>query len=268
MIEPEKIDETKVTETTEEIQPMQPEEKEKPFDEFVRKYGVPSSIIVAGLVIAASVFFSLGNGKQGSGQTVNNTNPDSNVAGATQNSKIDVSADDDPVLGSTDAEVTIIEFSDFQCPFCRSFWRDTLPQIKEKYIDSGKVKFVYRDFPLSSIHPSAQIAAEAANCAGDQGKYWEMHDKMFTEQDKLGPNTVTFTKDDLKKWAGEIGLNANTFNSCVDSGRHTEEVQKDFADGRTAGITGTPGFSVNGHLISGALPYSAFEQAIEEALKE
>ncbi len=94
-----------------------------------------------------------------------------------------------------------------------------------------------------------------------------MHDKIFQEQDKLGGGTISFTQDDLKKWAAEIGLNANSFNTCLDSGQHTAEVQKDFNDGRTAGITGTPGFSVNGHLISGALPYSAFESAIEEALK-
>ncbi len=168
------------------------------------------------------------------------------------------SADDDPVLGDKNAPVTIIEFSDYQCPFCERFWSQTLPLIKANYIDTGKVKLVYRDFPLG-FHQYAQKAAEAAECADDQGKYWEMHDKLFQNQAAL-------TINDLKRYASELGLDTSTFNQCLDSGKYTKEVQKDLADGSASGVSGTPSFFVNGVQIVGAQPYSAFEQAIEAAI--
>lgn len=113
--------------------------------------------------------------------------------------------DDDAHLGDENAPVVMIEFSDFQCPFCRSFWRDTLPLIKSEYIDTGKVRFVYRDFPLG-FHQGAMPAAQAAECAREQDKFWEMHDKIFIEQEKQGTGTIQFGADDLKRWASEIGL--------------------------------------------------------------
>ncbi len=190
---------------------------------------------------------------------------------------VEVSADDDPILGEANAPVTIIEFSDYQCPFCRKFWTDTLPQIKTNYIDTGKVKFVYRDFPLDSLHPLAQKSGEAAECARDVGgeaKYWEMHDKMFSEQNILdsgspqGPvtSTVQYSIADLKKWASEIGVDSSKFDSCLDDGKFASEVKSDFQDGAEAGVQGTPAFFINGKLISGAQPYSAFQAAIEAEL--
>lgn len=183
--------------------------------------------------------------------------------------KVEVSIDDDPVLGEDDAEVTIIEFSDYQCPFCRKFWQDTFTQLKTDYIDTGKAKFVYRDYPLN-FHPMAVPAAEAANCAREKGgdkAYYEMHDKMFEEQNILDggtvQSTVQFTKEDLKKWAKDIGYN---IDSCLDSGKYTKEVQDDFADGGSAGVQGTPAFFINGRLLSGAQPYAAFKQAIDAEL--
>jgi len=173
--------------------------------------------------------------------------------------------DDDAFLGDENAPVTIVEFSDFQCPFCRRFYTQTLPQIKSQYIDSGKVKFVYRDYPLS-FHPAAQIAAEAGECAEEQGKFWEMHDKIFDEQGKQGGGTVQFTVTDLKQWAADIGLDTGKFNECVDSGKYTSEVQKDFAAGSAAGVTGTPGFLINGKLVVGAQPFTVFQQIIEAEL--
>jgi protein-disulfide isomerase len=174
--------------------------------------------------------------------------------------------DDDAVLGSVNAPVTIVEFSDFQCLFCRKFWVETMPQLKKTYIDTGKVKFVYRDFPLSSIHPSAEASAEASECAADQNKYWEMHDIIFSEQAKKGTGTIQYTVNDLKKWAGQIGLDTTKFNSCLDSGKYKSEVEKDTQDAAAIGISGTPAFVIGSKIISGAYPFSEFQKAIDAEL--
>ncbi|MFH1134169.1 MAG: thioredoxin domain-containing protein [Nanoarchaeota archaeon] len=168
-------------------------------------------------------------------------------------------ADDDAVHGSADAPVTMIEFSEYQCPYCARFVQQTLPQIEEKYIKTGKVKHIFRDFPLG-FHQNAQKAAEAAECAGEQGKYYEMHDKLFANQADLGV-------DNYKKWAQELGLNTGDFNTCLDSGRMAAEIQKDMADGQAAGVRGTPAFLINGQLVSGAQPFASFETVIEAKLK-
>ena len=174
--------------------------------------------------------------------------------------KVDVSTDDDPVLGDKNAPVTIIEFSDFQCPYCERFYTQTLSQIKTKYIDTGKVKFVFRDYPLP-FHSNAEKAAEAAECADEQGKFWEMHNKIFSEQPSL-------SLENLKKWASDIGLDMKEFNDCLDSGKMAEEVKKDLTDGSKVGVTGTPGFFVNGYPLVGAQPFAAFEQLVESELKK
>ena len=129
-----------------------------------------------------------------------------------------ISIDDDPILGDPDATVTIIEFADYQCPMCRAFWKDTMPRIKEQYVDTGKVQIVFRDFP-QSVHPEASAAAMAAECAEDQGKYWEYHDKIFEEQDgrRRGDDVVRFRTADLKRWGKDVGLDTAAFNECVDS---------------------------------------------------
>jgi protein-disulfide isomerase/plastocyanin len=173
--------------------------------------------------------------------------------------RVDVSADDDPSKGSANAPVTIIEFSDFQCPFCERFYTDTLPQLEEKYIKTGKVKLVYRDFPLENIHPEARPAAHAAESADEQGKFWEFHDKLFENQASLGASNY-------KKWAEELGLDMKKFNDCVDTEKYAGEVSKDLADGSAVGVSGTPAFFVNGKLLSGAQPFSAFQAAIEAEL--
>ena len=173
-----------------------------------------------------------------------------------------VSVDDDPVIGSPDAPVTIIEFSDFQCPFCERFYTQTLPLIEENYVKTGKVKIVFRDFPLNSIHPQAQKASEAAECAyelGGNDAFWKYHNKLFENQDALDVAS-------LKKYAVEIGLDANKFNSCLDSGKKASEVAKDLADGEKAGVTGTPAFFINGRLVEGAQPYANFQKVIDEEL--
>ena len=167
--------------------------------------------------------------------------------------------DDDPVLGDKNAPLTIVEFSDFQCPFCKRARDDAIAQIEEQYIKTGKVKLVYRDFPLTSIHPMAQKSAEAAECADDQGKFWEYHNKIFEKQDSL-------SIANLKQWASELGLNTNEFNKCLDSGKHEDEVNKDASDAVAAGGQGTPFFIVGNQPLSGAQPFSAFQAAIESQL--
>lgn len=166
-------------------------------------------------------------------------------------------AEDDPYWGPEDAPVVIEEFSDFQCPFCRRFAIQTLPKIKETYGD--KVRFIYRDFPISSIHPQAQKAAEAGQCAYEQGKFWEFHDMVFENQDAIAV-------PDLKGYAEQLGLDMNQFNECLDSGKYTREVALDRQDGNRAGVTGTPGFLINGLLVIGAQPFEQFQAVIEQAL--
>ena len=175
-----------------------------------------------------------------------------------QPSKVEVDVDDDPVKGSESAPVTIIEFSEYECPFCKRFFDQTFSQIEENYIKTGKVRYVFRDFPLG-FHQYAQKAAEAAECADEQGKFWQYHDKLFENQDALGI-------DSLKQYAKELSLNAVKFNNCLDSGKMASEVEKDLSDGLEYGVEGTPMFFINGVGLSGAQPYSAFEQIIEQEL--
>jgi protein-disulfide isomerase len=173
---------------------------------------------------------------------------------------IEVSADDDSVKGDINSPVEIIEFSDYQCPFCSRFYTDTLPQLEEEYIKTGKVKLIYRDFPLNSIHPQAQQAAEAAECAGEQNKYYEYHNILFENQHAL--DTVS-----LKQYALDLKLKTKEFNDCLDSQAMKEEVEKDLEDGISYGVTGTPAFFVNGKLLSGAQPFEAFKKIIDEELQ-
>jgi protein-disulfide isomerase len=180
-------------------------------------------------------------------------------ATATPPPVVAASVDDDPAWGPEDAPVTIIEFSDFQCPFCSRFFTQTYPQIKQEY--EGQVRFVYRDFPLTSLHENAQKAGEAAECADDQGKFWDYHDMMFN-------NATALDVTSLKSYAGQVGLDAEAFNQCLDSGKYTEEVQKDYQDGISYGVTGTPAFFINGVSIIGAQPYANFKAVIDAALQE
>lgn len=170
---------------------------------------------------------------------------------------VSAASQDDPTWGPEDAAIVMVEFSDFQCPYCGRFATETMPQIREAYGD--RVKFIYRDFPLSAIHANAQKAAEAAQCAQDQGYFWQYHDLLFANQGALG-------LAELKSYAAQVGADADEFGDCLDSGKHQQEVLQDIQDGRTAGITGTPGFIVSNLLISGAQPYETFQQVLDQLL--
>ena len=183
-------------------------------------------------------------------------------------SLISISLDDDPVKGNPDAPITIVEFSDFQCPFCAKFHSTTLPQLEANYIDSGKVKFVYRDFPIQDIHPNAVAAALASECADEQGMFWEYHDLVFENQKKWQGLSGNAMVDTFEQYALELGLNTSDFNTCFESGKYVDEVKKDLQDGVSYGVTGTPGFFIGndelGYVkIIGAQPYSVFERLIE-----
>lgn len=183
-----------------------------------------------------------------------------------------ISMDDDPIRGDPNAPITIIEFSDFQCPFCARFHVQTLPSLLEEYIDTGKVNLVYRDFPIQSIHPNALPASVAAECANEQGKYWEYHDTLFEKQSdwsRLDSNAVIVK---FSQYATEIGLEQEQFDSCLDTGKYLEEVQGDLSDGRAYDVTGTPGFFIGNDQIgfvklNGAQPFDAFQRVIDAQLE-
>ena len=156
----------------------------------------------------------------------------------------------------TDAPVTIVEFSDFQCPYCQVA-QATLKAVLEKYKD--KVRLGYRDLPLRQIHSQAQQAAEASRCAGEQGKFWEYHDLLFGDQGSLDRNGL------IAK-AAKLQLDAKQFDSCISSEKFKAQVQQDSQEGMRSGVSGTPGFFINGIFMSGAQPEATFEKAIEEQL--
>lgn len=173
--------------------------------------------------------------------------------------EINISIEGEPILGNPDARVTMIEFSDFQCPFCARYDLTAFPQIKKEYVDTEKVKIVFKNFPLP-IHQNAEIAAEASECAFEQGKFWEYREKLFSNQQNL-------SIENLKQYAKDLGLDQEKFNNCLDSGKFKEEVKGDLNEGVDVGIDGTPTFFINGEKIVGAQPFSEFQKVIEDKLK-
>jgi len=161
--------------------------------------------------------------------------------------------------GFKDAPITIVEYSDFQCPYCSRGWQ-VMKQVEEDYVKSGKVKIIFKNFPLS-FHPQAQPAALAALCAGEQGKFWEFHDKLFANQNLLGDSLYSQTATELK-------LDLAKFNSCYQSQKYLSQINSEMKDGQSKGISGTPGFLVNGQAVIGAQPYSVFQQIIDAELKK
>jgi len=162
-----------------------------------------------------------------------------------------------PVLGSDTAPVTIVEFSDFQCPFCKRFKDDTLDVLRSKYGD--KIKIYFRHFPLESIHPESRHGSQAALCANEQGKFWEMHDQLFLTQELISP-------DNSKSLAVKLGLNKEQFDSCLDSAKYDSVINTDLQDGATYGVSGTPTFFIDGWRLVGAQPLAQFAAIIDKEL--
>lgn len=176
---------------------------------------------------------------------------------------------DNPSLGSDDAKIALLEFTDYQCPYCKRHKENTQPQIDSEYIDSGKIRFVSLDMPLTRIHPLAVKAAEAAHCAEEQGQYWQMRDQIFTNQKNLEP---------WNAHAEALGMDVGEYEACLDSGKYTDAVNADLAEATKAGATGTPSFvvaviddkdpsKVRGiTFIRGAQPFAAFKTALDDAI--
>lgn len=175
-----------------------------------------------------------------------------------------------PSKGDNGAKLVLIEYSDYQCPFCSRYVRDTLPMIERDYIKTGKIKYVFRDFPLESIHPDALVASEAAACANDQGKYWEMHDRLFGNQTMLAAANMTVH-------AQAIGLETASFQQCLAGGKHKESIRKNMAEALSLGVTGTPTFFIGTispndskvkvlRALKGAAPYANFKEVLDGLL--
>jgi protein-disulfide isomerase len=171
--------------------------------------------------------------------------------------RYDVPADGDPALGPADAAITIIEFSDYECPYCQRWHVEVFDRLMETYAD--QVRLVYRDFPLTSIHPNAFAAAEAANCANEQGGFWGFHDRLFSME--LGLSSQAY-----QQYARQLGLDEEAFRECLDSGKYKEEVQSDFDYAAELGVRSTPTFFINGIAVVGAQPYEVFQQIIDKEL--
>jgi protein-disulfide isomerase len=189
---------------------------------------------------------------------------------ATDVQNVVLSIDGYPSKGSQSAKLVLIEFTDFQCPFCGRHFQQTSPQIARNYIDTGRVRYVVRDFPLESIHKDALKAAEAAHCAGEHGQYWQMYERLFNGQNAL-------TADHLPVHAGALGLDVPSFKRCLDSDKYAAKIRQDLADAQQAGIRATPTFLLgvadpNGSsvkivkMIAGAHPYAIFKEAIDSLL--
>ncbi len=175
-----------------------------------------------------------------------------------------------PSKGSQSAKLILVEFTDFQCPFCSRHFQQTSPQIDREYVNTGRVRHVVRDFPIEAIHKDALKAAEAAHCAGDQGQYWQMNDRLFNSQNALAP-------DHLSAYAGALGLDVKSFQQCLDSNKYSARIRQDLVEAQKVGVQATPSFFLGMpepggssvrvvKMIAGAHPYTVFKEAIDSLL--
>jgi protein-disulfide isomerase len=177
----------------------------------------------------------------------------------------DISIENAFSTGDPDAPITLIEYTDFQCPYCSRHFQQTYPRIVEQYVDTGVVQYVFKDFPLTQIHPQALKASEAARCAMDQGAFLEMHDIIFNRQQEWGgadPIEV-FTG-----YAGELDLDTDAFSECLVSDQHEAAVIADLQEGVALGVTGTPSFFINGYSLTGAQPFEVFQRMIDSLIDQ
>lgn len=182
--------------------------------------------------------------------------------------KASLTVGDAPMLGSRNAPLTIVEFTDFQCPFCNRFFEETFPDLKKNYIDSGKVRFYSMDLPLDMLHPNALIAAQAGRCAQDQGQFWPIHDLM-----QANPTRLAMTA--LMGYAKQVGIDVTAFQQCIDSGKYKGAIERDAKEATSRGANGTPAFvigkstavGVEGELLIGAQPYATFDEKLKSLLE-
>ncbi len=169
-----------------------------------------------------------------------------------------------PALGDPSAPVELVMWGDFQCPFCRRFEQQTLPELRRRYVETGKVRFVWRNFEHNG--EESHSAAVAAHCAGEQGKFWEYHDILYQEQ--RGISQGTFVRANLQRYAAQLQLGAAAFSACLDSGRYDSVTAADFQAGRSQDVNGTPAFFINGDLVVGAQPTETFASLIDSKLRQ
>lgn len=252
---------------------------------------VPGSILLGSMIISSSILLNEGNFKvngdntQKIGTTAQAAQPSQPPTQAVQavqpnqpdsSKPVKVSILGDPILGDKNAKLTLVEFSDYECPFCKKTFNEILPNLKKNYIDTGKVRLVYKDLPLP-FHQNAAKEAEAAQCAKDQGgdvAYFKYHDQIFTKTNSGGTG---ITLEQLPALAKEAGLNVTQFQKCLDSGQFKAEVDKDLTEAQKVGANGTPTWflgkttgpeSVEGIILVGAQPFSAFKSAIDQQLSQ
>lgn len=213
-----------------------------------KPYGLYAIIGILAFFLAVSMLTG-GFGLRATGSSI----ADNAVAGVQDSAPSSVPAD--PSIGPSDAKVIIVEYSDFECPFCQRA-EATVKQVLDEY--EGRIRLIYRNYPLS-FHNNAQAAAEAGELAHEQGKFWEMHAKMFE-------NRLSLKKSDLKQYAEDVGLDMEEFNAGLESGRYKAEVERDIADGNALGVEGVPAFFINGRPLIGAQPIEEFRKIIDEEL--
>ncbi len=221
-------------------------------------YLILSAIIISGIVIAGAIVYTRNSQLDSLSEKLETDQKTSSVE-SRKASRVELTiSEEDHIRGNPDAPVTIIEYSDFQCPFCQRF-HPTVRQILEDYPD--QVRWVYKHFPLDSIHSEARPSAEASECAAEQGKFWQFADELFENQSRMGSSLY-------EELASQIGLNMGQFESCISSRKYKDHVEADLQEGIKAGITGTPGSFVNGEEISGAVPYDYLKTTVEQALAD
>jgi len=232
----------------------------------------PVAILLSAFVISIAILMhggvikvggTVARAPQQAAQQPSAVTPPSQVAPPAPGAKVDVSVGHLPVKGKDSAKVTIVEFADFRCPFCEKFFTDTVSQITKDYIDSGKVKFAFRHYQF--LGPASITAGNGAECANEQGKFWEYHDWLYKNQPSES-DTSMYTTDKLTQAAQTLGMNADKFSSCLSSTKYAKNVSDDLAAGQKAGVNGTPATFINGQLISGAQPYANFKTLIDAEL--
>jgi protein-disulfide isomerase len=222
---------------------------------------LPVSILIAAVLISGALLYTRGAAPSGGG------NPTAVVPGT----KVNLDLNGAPSMGNANAKVTIVEYADFQCPYCERYFKNNEASIVSSYVNTGKARFVWKDYAF--LGQESLWAAEAARCANDQGKFWPYHDYLYNHQG--AENSGAFSKANLKKFAGALGLNASQFNSCLDSDKYLSAVQAETQAGSGVGVSGTPATFVNGILVSdasgnsvGAAPFATFQAVIDKALSK
>ncbi|MBI2426523.1 MAG: thioredoxin domain-containing protein [Candidatus Kerfeldbacteria bacterium] len=223
-------------------------------------------VLMAGVTVIVAIVFlwylarylrAIRTGNLDLAEFASQVTPLAGTSSPSVSTRVNVSEDDDPSIGSENARIVIVEFGDFECEYSKQAF-SIMRELASRY--PNDVRFVYRDLPNTSIHPGAQLAHEAGECADDQDKFWQMHDKLYLNQPK-------FTRPDIMRYAKEINLDLTAFTSCIDSGKYKQEVAKDFADGIAAGVQGTPTWFVNGLRVPGVIPLSTWQKVIASGIE-